>query len=1130
MSFAHLHCHTEGSLLDGMCRAKDMAKQAAAFGMPALAVTDHGVMYNVVSFYEACKENTVKPIIGCEVYVSPGSRFDRDATQDRYYHMLLLAQNEIGYKNLMKLCSRGFTEGFYYKPRVDRELLNQYSEGLIATSSCLGGELCNLLLKNEVEEARRRAAALREIFPGRFYVELQNHGLKEQAYVQPELVRIARHLDLPLVCSNDVHYLKQEDADPHEVLLCIQTGRTMRDQNRLRYGPPSFFLRSPEDMARIFADYPEALANTLEIAARCDFEFTLGRHYLPHFAVPAGYTAETWLESLCRGNIADRYPSGDLEVVEQRLQYELGIIGSKGFASYMLIVHDFTRFARSRGIMSQARGSAAGSIVAYLLGLTCIDPLRYNLMFERFLNPDRKSMPDIDLDFEDERRDEVLQYCKDKYGEDHVAQIITFGTMAAKAAVKDAGRALDMPLPQVERIASLIPIKPVGIKLAEALEKVPDLKRAYDEQPQVKHLVDTAQHVEGLYRHAGVHAAGVVITTEPVIEYAPLQRMKDGKIAIQYSMEDAEKVGLVKMDFLGLRNLTVVTRCLEFINEQRGVRLALGDLPHTDEGAFRLLQNGHSVGVFQFESTGMQRLLRSLRPDRLEDLIALVALYRPGPLQSGMANTYVERKHGREPVEYIHPGLATILNNSYGIILYQEQIMKITMALASFGPGQAEAAMKGMAKKKKEVIEKLKGEFAEGCEKNGVDPGIATQLYEVMVNFASYGFNMAHSGAYAMLAYHTAYLKAHYPYEFMTANLSSIVDKKDKLALYVNDMRRMGMTLLPPHVNASQGEFTIQADPERGQVVQMGLRVVKGLKDATVDSLLAERKEGGPFGSFRDFLIRMFGPARNCTRSDVEALIRVGACEGLGGTRSQLLAVYSRAVDEAKKLSGVANKGFQIEYIGVPEITKSERLAMERDLLGVYVSGHPLADIADLLRAEINAQSVDLADRRDGDEVLVGGVVVEVTERLTKKQERMANVVLEDLTGQVNVTMFPKVYERCAEIAGRDRLVVIRGRVNLRESASGEEDAAPTVEVQAVEVRPLIAGEIAHEPTIHLSAPSHEVARRGLDVFQAHGGMVRVMVHSGGEVEGRAFTALTPQVIKDALAAVKRYGGNVWVE
>ncbi len=1154
MSFVHLHCHTEGSLLDGMCRSKEMAKQAAAFGMPAIAITDHGVMYNVVQFYENCTSAGVKPIIGCEVYVAPKSRFEKGSRGENYYHMLLLAQNEVGYKNLVKLVSRGYLEGFYYKPRVDKELLHEHREGLIATSACLGGEICQSLLRSELKEARYRATELKEIYgPEHFYIELQNHGLDEQQAVNPELVRIARELGLPLVCSNDVHYLRQEDADPHEVLLCIQTGMTMNNPKRMRYGPPNFYLRSPEEMASIFREWPEALESSVQIAERCNFQFDFTKTHLPHCEVPQGHTHESWLEQLCRQAIPDKY-SVHTEELEHRLRYELDVIQTKGYSAYFLIVQDFVRFARSRGIMSQARGSAAGSLVSYLLGLTVIDPLRYNLLFERFLNRERKSMPDIDLDFADDRRDEVIQYCRDKYGADHVAQIIAFGTMAAKAAVRDAGRALEYPLPDVDRVAKLIPTVP-GTKLDDSLKNIPELKGLYDGDASVRKLVDTARNVEGLYRHASVHAAGVVITREPVIEYAPVQRMGEDNVAIQYEMADAEKIGLVKMDFLGLRNLTVVDKCLKLIRQHRGVEINLKEVPFTDEKAYRLLQAGDSIGVFQFESGGMQKLLRNLKPDRLEDLIALVALYRPGPLQSGMADEFVKRKHGLSEITYLHPLLEPILNNSYGIILYQEQVMQITMALADFTAGQAEAAMKAMSKKKADVMEKLKPAFIEGAVNKGVDRKIAEQIYEVMYNFASYGFNLNHSAAYAVLSYHTAYLKANFPHEFMATNLSSIVDKKDKLALYINDVRRMGIEMLPPCVNRSDAEFTVERVGGSEQMaIRMGLEAIKNVGRPCIEALLKARAEDGPFADFGDLIRRVCGTdeCSAISRTAFECLIKAGAMECLPGHRAQLLAALEPAMAAASAARKERSRG-QVSLFGgndeedlgsvsitlppVPEWPRPEARAYERDLLGVYVSDHPLKEAGRALRGATNTLAADLPEKKDREEVTVGGIVTSLVQRMTKKNEAMANITLEDMTGTMTVVFFPRAWEKVKEQVEKDRILVVKGRASVRDRIVEDEDTPAVVEVQGEEVTPLETRTVIHVPSVHVRLRN---ARRNelmvlRQLFAANPGDARLLFHIDNAGREEAVLSglrvgVSQKLIQDARTVAGRMGADVWVD
>jgi len=1158
MSFVHLHCHTEGSLLDGMCRSRDMARQAAEFGMPAIAITDHGVMYNVIQFYENCTAAGVKPIIGCEVYVAPRGRHvksEKAKGDDNYHHMLLLAQNEVGYKNLIKLVSRGYLEGFYYKPRVDNELLDEYREGLIATSACLGGAVCNALLKSEAKQARARAAALKEIYgPENFFIELQDHGLDTQAAVNPELVRIAAELGLPLVCTNDVHYLRQQDADPHEVLLCIQTGHTMNSPKRLKYGPPNFYLRSPEEMAAVFSAQPEALENTLRIAERCNFQFDFTQTHLPHYEVPPGHTDETYLEKLCRDAIPTKYAEHTAQL-EERLLYELDIIQTKGYSAYFLIVQDFVRFARSRGIMSQARGSAAGSLVSYLLGLTVIDPLRYDLLFERFLNRERKSMPDIDLDFADDRRDEVIQYCRDRYGADHVAQIIAFGTMAAKAAVRDAGRALEYPLPEVDRLAKLIPTLP-GTKLDESLKNIQELKTAYETDDRARKLIDTARNVEGLYRHASVHAAGVVITKEPVIEYAPVQRTADDNVAIQYEMTDAEKIGLVKMDFLGLRNLTVVDNTLKLVRQHRGETIDLEAVPFDDPATYRLLSAGDSIGVFQFESGGMQKLLANLKPDRLEDLIALVALYRPGPLGSGMADEFVRRKHGRSPITYLHPLLEPILNNSYGVMLYQEQVMKITMALADFTPGQAETAMKAMSKKKADVMEKLKPAFIEGAEAKGVERRIAEQIYDQMFNFAAYGFNLNHSAAYAVLSYHTAYLKANYPHEFMAANLSSIVANKDRLALYINDTRRLGIELLPPSVNDSRAEFTVSSVGGAPSAIRVGLEAIKNVSRPCIELILRAREEGGPFTEFADFILRVCGleEAQNLNRTAFECLIKAGALDCLPGHRAQFLAALEPTLGAAAaqrrhlsrgQTSLFGGGGEEAEDLGalslalpvVPELGKHEALAMERDLLGIYLSDHPLKEAARQLRGAVDTLAAELPEKKDREAVVVGGIINQVVPRLTRDQKPMATVIVEDMTGPMTVVFFPRAYEANRDGLEKDRVVVIRGRAAVRDRIVETEDAPAQVEVQGEQVTVLTTRTAPQIRRLHLDLAQAQRTELVMlrQLMAASPGDARVLLHIRSDdreetVLSGLRVALNPRLMEELQSVARRVGGRVWVD
>jgi DNA polymerase-3 subunit alpha len=1150
MSFVHLHCHTEGSLLDGMCRVKDMVRAAADFGMPAVAITDHGVMYNVVPFYQQAKAAGVKPIIGCEVYVAAKSRFEKGTRQENYYHMLLLAKDQTGYRNLVQLVSKGFLEGFYYKPRVDRDLLAQHSEGLIATSACLGGEIPTHILKQELKQARYLAGQYREIFgPENFYLELQNHGLDEQQAVNGALVPIARDLNIPIVCTNDVHYLRREDAQPHEVLLCIQTGTTINDPKRLKYGPPNFYLASPAEMAHLFAAWPEALENTLRIAEQCNLELDFTQMHFPHYEVPPGYDADTYLEKVCRDAIPRLYPHGD-ERLDARLQYELEIIRTKGFSVYFLIVWDFVRFAHSQAIMAQARGSAAGSLVSYLLGLTVIDPLRYSLIFERFLTRERKSMPDIDLDIADDRRDEVIQYARQKYGEDRVAQILALGTLAARAAVRDAGRALEVPIPDVDRVAKLIPLTP-GTTIDGALKQIPELQRTYEQNEADRRLIDTARSVEGLSRHASTHAAGIVITREPVVNYAPVQRIGESGVAIQFVKEDVEAIGLLKMDLLGLRNLTVVDKCLKLVRDSRSVEIDISSIPFTDESTFKLLQAGDTVGVFQLESSGMRKLLRNLRPDRFEDIIALIALYRPGPLQSGMSDEFVRRKHGQSPITYLHPSLEPILETTYGIIVYQEQVMRIAMDLAGFTPGQAEALMKAMSKKVRAAMEKLMPAFINGAKERGVPAKTAEQIYDLMYQFASYGFGLNHSAAYAVLSYQTAYLKANFKHEFMATNLSSIADKKDKLALYVNDCRQAGITILPPDINESEADFTVPYQDEKPTAIRMGLAVIKNVSRGVVVEIERIRTEGGLFTDFADFVRRLGSSpgAATMTKTAVECLVKAGAFDALPGHRAQLLAAIEELMQAAASTRRERERG-QESLFGedgddarsealptVPEWSRSECLAQERDLLGVYLSDHPVREAQAALRDARVTPTSELPELGDRKEVTVGGIITSVVTRVTKQNKPMLQVTLEDLDGTVNATVFSRWYDDCRPHLEKDRLVILKGRTNVREQRSEDAEAPPVVEIHVEEVRPLTLRAPARPPSVNIKL--RRAARKDLMLLQkiltAYPGDARLCFHveQGGQVE-RVLAGIKvqthPKMLEEVKAVLGRNEGSVWVD
>jgi DNA polymerase-3 subunit alpha len=1078
--------------------------------------------------------------------------------ESQYYHMVLLARDMAGYKNLIKLVSKGFLEGFYYKPRVDKELLAAHAEGLIATSACLGGEIPEQIMAREMKKAEYLAGQFSEIFgPGNFYLELQNHGLPEQDAVNEGLVTISQHLDLPLVCTNDVHYLRKEDAKPHEVLLCIQTGTTMNSPKRLRYGADEFYLASPEVMRQRFSQWPSSVENTLAIAERCNVELDFSKFHLPHYEVPTGHTSESYMEHLCREALEHRYGKITPEI-EARLQYELEIIQGKGYAAYFLIVWDFVRYARSVGIMSQARGSAAGSLVSYLLGLTVIDPIRYGLLFERFLTRERKSMPDIDLDFADDRREEVIQYCRDKYGEDKVAQIITFGTMAAKAAVRDAGRALDIPISEVDRVAKLIPTTP-GMTLETALQQSPELARMAQENPIAQQLVTTAKSVEGLYRHASTHAAAVVITREPVVEYAPVQRIGDSGVTIQFSKDHCEKIGLLKMDFLGLRNLTVVDKCLKLIERTRGVKIDLETLPLDDAPTYRLLQNGESVAVFQLESSGMQKLLRDLKPDKLEDIIALVALYRPGPLGSGMTEEYCRRKHGLAPAKYPHPSLEPILNDTYGIILYQEQVMKISMVLAGFSAGQAEDLMKAMSKKKVDAMEKLKPAFLAGAKENGVEAATAQEVYDVMFSFASYGFGLNHSAAYAVLTYQTGYLKANYPAEFMATNCSSIMDNKERLALYIDDIRRMGLAILPPDINESEADFTVRANSESGvpDAVRFGMAAIKNVSRNAIDAIVRARGDGGAFRSLSDFARRVYGEAEAgvLTKTALECLIKAGAFDSLEPRRAALLAAVEPALGLAATLrrnrsmgqeslfgEGQSNEDEEEEDVALPvvrELGRDEALRQEKELLGVYVSDHPLTAVAAQFRRQGVLSSEELKEQGDRLDVTVGGIIAGLVPRTTKKGQPMASVTLEDLTGTMPVTVFPKAYEEYARHLEKDRIILVKGKTSIRERVGAQEDdeASGIVEVHADEIIPYNAPVAlpTHEPAVHVRIARARTADLSLlrTVASAHPGSARLLLHvrtpAGEErVAAKLTVAASPRLVEALQAVVGR--GEAWVE
>ncbi|HUV04786.1 MAG TPA: DNA polymerase III subunit alpha [Armatimonadota bacterium] len=1152
--FVHLHTHSEYSLLDGACRISSLANRAAELDMPALALTDHGVMYGVVDFYEQCKERGIKPIIGCEVYVAPRARTGRNPKLDNFqYHLVLLAKDITGYRNLLKLVSKGFLEGFYYKPRVDRELLAEHREGLIALTACLGGEIPEYIRAGQLDKARETACAYREIFgPDNLYLELQDHGLRDQKPVNEFLVQLSGELGLPLVATNDTHYMGRQDAEAHQVLLCIQTGTTI-DQPKISFGSNEFYFKSRREMAQVFADHPEALANTAEIASRCNLELDFSTIYLPQFEPPGGLGAEAYLEQLCREGLHRRYPEEGPEI-KQRLEYELSVICEKGLAGYFLIVSDFMSYAKNRGILvGPGRGSGAGSLVSYVLGITNIDPLKYGLLFERFLTPGRITMPDFDLDFADTRREEVIQYVRAKYGDDRVAQIVTFGTMGARAAVRDCGRALNMPLAEVDRIARMVP-ETLNITLDDALEASPELQDSCRKDEDVRRLIDTAKALEGLARHSSVHAAGVLISKDPLTDHVPLQRPNEGGSAVAgFDKNMLEKIGLLKIDFLGLRTLSVVDDCIKMVEKDRGVKIDLDAIGFDDEKVYRTLQAGETTGVFQLESSGMRQLLKDLKPECFEDLVPVVALFRPGPLGSGMVSDFVMRKRGRAPVAHIHPRCAHILEDTHGVLLYQEQVMRIAMELASFSPVEADALRSAMGKKNQDKIEQLRQVFIDGAVANGLKGEEAERIYDVMANFGSYGFNKSHTACYAVVAYHTAYLKASYPAEYMAALLTSIMDNKAKVAAYVDECRRMKLAVLPPDINTSEVDFSVEGD-----AIRFGLAAIKNVGRGVIDAILAERRERGPFTSLHEFCRRICDST--VTRSAVECLIRAGAFDCMNQNRAQLLHVLEDAMGQAARsqrdkrngqgsLFGDVAAEEEASYLEpkalpqVQEFSRDELLAMEKQLLGLYISDHPLLQYTERLEKLTNTLSDQLKDKAERAKVVVGGVITRVRKLTTKKNEPMAFVKIEDLSGSIDVTVFPAVYKECVELLVTDGVVIVKGRANRRERAGTESGDASEVGVICESVTPLSDGKSgegemdnrgpAKSVNIRIEAANKELLGVLRSIFGIHRGDSSVFFHvpSNGSVT-KVRSDLKVDASPKLLSEIERLIGKeaVWVE
>ncbi|MDY6287634.1 MAG: DNA polymerase III subunit alpha [Lachnospiraceae bacterium] len=1143
MSFVHLHTHTEYSLLDGSNKIKDYVARVKELGMNAAAITDHGVMYGCIQFYKECLAQGIKPILGCEVYVAPGSRFDKSgsAGDERYYHLILLAENMTGYNNLIRIVSRGFTEGFYYKPRVDLDILEKYHEGIIASSACLAGEVAVNLAAQQYEKAKEAALRYDRIFGhGNFFLELQDHGIPQQQMVNPQLLRMSRETGIELICTNDCHYTRAEDADAHDILLCIQTGKKVSDTERLRYEGGQFYVKSEEEMAALFPYAPEALENTQKIADRCNVEIKFHELKLPHYEVPEGYTSWTYLKHLCREGTKKLYgfdpgdPAPDEEtdgnvggaglaksgaasvnehettetvrlaeqektsavstagmgktgtvdtqaeyavaqkqaVIRERLRYELNTIHHMGYVDYFLIVWDYVHFAKEAGIpVGPGRGSAAGSIVSYTMNITELDPLRYDLLFERFLNPERVSMPDIDVDFGYERRQEVIDYVVRKYGKECVVQIVTFGTMAAKNAIRDVGRALDLPYALCNEISKMVPNE-LNITIKGALEENRELEKRYEEDQEVHHLIDMAMKLEGLPRHTSMHAAGVVISSKPVDEFVPLQTAVDGTVTTQYNMTELEELGLLKMDFLGLRTLTVIQDAVQMAEKRTGQKIDLAAIDYNDPKVMKMIGEGKCEGVFQLESSGMKSFMKELKPQTLEDIIAGVALYRPGPMD--FIPDYIKGKNNPDLVHYECPEEKPILKATYGCIVYQEQVMQIVRSLAGYSYGGADILRRAMSKKKMHVMEEERQTFVygnaergiPGCVHNGIDEKTANRIYDSMIDFARYAFNKSHAACYAVVSFQTAWLRYYYPVEFMAALLTSVIDNPDKCARYMYVCREMGIEILPPDINRSYAAFSV----ENGKI-RFGLTAIKGVGKPVMDDIVLERDRAGAFHSIQDLCKRLSG--RSMNKRTMENFIKAGALDGLGGTRKQFMQVYGLLMDQVSRekkdnmagqmslfdiMPAKERQSFEIRLPDVGEFPDDEKLAMEKEVLGIYISGHPLRRYADKWKKCVTAVSTDFRQDedtgrphvQDNARVVVGGLITEKQVRYTAKKEAMAYVTLEDLLGTIDVIVFPRSFEKFGSKLNEDARVFIRGRVSVEDESAARlflEDVIPFSDV-----------------------------------------------------------------------------------
>ena len=1061
MSFTHLHVHTEFSLLDGSCKIKEIVARAKELGMDSLAITDHGVMYGVIDFYKAAKEVGIKPIIGCEVYVAPGSRFNKEAGQseDKYHHLVLLAENNKGYANLMKIVSKGFIDGFYYKPRVDYEVLEQYHEGIIALSACLAGEVQKYLARGFYEEGKKAALRYQDIFgKGNYYLELQDHGIPEQKMVNSSLLRMSKELDIELVATNDVHYINAEDSVAHDILLCIQTGKKVSDEDRMRYEGGQFYLKSEDEMRKLFPYALQALENTHKIAQKCNVEIEFGVTKLPRYDVPDGYTSWEYLNYLCTKGLNEKYPDDD-GTLRERLDYELGIINKMGYVDYFLIVWDFINYAKSNDIMvGPGRGSAAGSIVSYCLGITDIDPIKYDLLFERFLNPERVSMPDIDVDFCYERRQEVIDYVVRKYGKDRVVQIVTFGTLAARNVIRDVGRVLDLPYAIVDEVAKMIP-KDIGITIQKALDQSEDFRKLYNSNEEVKNLINMAKRLEGLPRHTSMHAAGVVISQKSVDEYVPLSRASDGSVTTQYIMTTLEELGLLKMDFLGLRTLTVIQNAVKYAEKSTGRKIDINKIDYNDKNVLDYIGTGKTDGIFQLESSGMKNFMKELKPQSLEDIIAGISLYRPGPMD--FIPKYLEGKNNPDNITYDCPQLEKILKPTYGCIVYQEQVMQIVRELAGYTLGRSDLVRRAMSKKKQSVMEKEKKNFVygnpeenvKGCIANGIDEQIAIKIYNDMMDFAKYAFNKSHAAAYAVVSYQTAFLKYYYPVEYMAALMTSVIENSTKVSEYIVTSRSMGIKLLPPDINEGESGFSV-----KNNSIVYGLSAIKSIGKSVIDTIVEERELNGKYTSLKNFIERLSGKEVN--KRTVENFIKAGAFDSLDGNRRQLMTVYSRIIDsvneEKKKsitgqmslfdlVSDEDKADYEIRMPDLEEYSKEEKLAFEKEVLGVYVSGHPLEQYEDKWRKNVKSFTKDFITDEEGNTIakdntvtIVGGMIDTITLKTTRNGKTMAFITLEDLYGVMEILIFPNVLERYRYMLKENEKIFVKGKVSIGDDEQGK--------------------------------------------------------------------------------------------